>query len=174
MLIYRDIISGDEMFTDTVKITVVENSVYEVTCKHVVRKEGEVVLAGSNPAEGEADEGTDEHTEAGLDVVLNQRLQETSFDKGSYKTYLKTYTKALQDKWKELEYSADKITELKNQCMAGVKYMVGKIDKDSQYFLGESMNPDGCVAILNYRDGADGNEEAIMMFLKAGVAEEKV
>lgn len=163
------------MFTDTVRVTLVENCVYEVTCKHVVRKEGEIVLAGSNPsAEGEgADEGTDEHTEAGLDVVLNQRLQETSFDKNGYKMYLKTYTKALQDKWNKLEYSEAKIAELKTQCLAGAKYIISKIDKDCQYFLGESMNPDGCVAVLTYRDGADGNEEAIMMFLKAGVEEEK-
>lgn len=173
MLIYRDIISGDEMFTDTVKVTVVENSVYEVTCKHVVRKEGEIVLAGSNPSAEEADEGSDEHSEAGLDVVLNQRLQETSFDKNGYKLYLKTYTKALQDQWKEAGHSDEKIAELKSMCMAGVKYVLGKIDKDTQYFLGESMNPDGCIGILIYRDGADGNEEAIMMFLKAGVEEEK-
>ncbi|OQR67526.1 histamine release factor-like [Tropilaelaps mercedesae] len=173
MLVYRDSVSGDEMFTDTVKVNVVENSVYEVTCKYVTRREGEIVLAGSNPAEGEADEGTEEHVESGLDVVLNQRLQETSFDKAGYKLYLKTYTKALQDKWKELEYPAEKIAELKSQCMTGVKYILGKIDKDSQYYLGESMNPDGCVAVLTYRDGADGNEEAIMMFLKAGLDEEK-
>jgi len=173
MLIYKDIISGDEMFTDTVKVAVVENSVYEVTCKHVVRREGEIVLAGSNPSAEEAEEGADEHSEAGLDVVLNQRLQETSFDKNAYKMYLKTYTKALQDKWKEMELPEDKIAKLKAECMAGVKYVLAKIDKDCQYFLGESMNPDGCVAILTYRDGADGNEEAIMMFLKAGVEEEK-
>jgi len=88
--------------------------------------------------------------------------------------YLKTYMKALQEKWKELEYPEDKISELKTQCTTGVKYMLAKIDKDSQYFLGESMNPDGCVAVLIYRDGPDGNEEAVMMFLKAGVDEEKV
>lgn len=161
------------MFTDATKVKVVEDSVYEVYCKHVVRKEGEIVLSGSNPSAEEAEDGADEHCEAGLDVVLNQRLQETSFDKASYKTYLKTYTKALQDKWKELEYSAEKIAELKTSCMAGVKYIMSKMDKDSQYFLGESMNPDGMVAVLIYRDGDDGNEEAIMMFLKAGIEEEK-
>ncbi|XP_003748357.1 translationally-controlled tumor protein homolog [Galendromus occidentalis] len=173
MLIYKDIISNDEMFTDTTKVTLVENSVYEVLCKHVVRREGEIVLAGSNPSAEEADEGADDSCQAGLDVVLNQRLQETSFDKAGYKTYLKTYTKALQEKWKELEYSDEKIAELKSSCMAGVKFMLSKMDKDSQYFLGESMNPDGMVAVLNYRDGEDGNEEAIMMFLKAGLEEEK-
>jgi len=173
MLIYKDIISGDEMFTDAVKVTLVEGSVYEVTCKHVVRREGEIVLAGANPSAEEADEGSDEHTEAGLDVVLNQRLQETSFDKAGFKLYLKTYTKALQDKWKELEHSDEKIAELKANCMAGVKYLLTKIDKDSQYYLGESMNPDGLIGILIYRDGPDGNEEAIMMFLKAGIDEEK-
>jgi len=173
MLIYKDLVSGDEMFTDTTKIALVENCVFEVMCKHVVRKEGEIVLTGSNPSAEEADEGGDEHCEAGLDVVLNQRLQETSFDVASYKMYLKTYTKGLQDKWKELGYSAEKIAELKASCVAGVKFIMSKMDKDSQYFLGESMNPDGMVAVLIYRDGPDGNEEAVMMFLRAGLEEEK-
>jgi hypothetical protein len=63
--------------------------------QHVQRKLGEVVLAGSNPSAEEADEGTDESLESGIDIVLNQRLQECyAFgDKKSFTGYLKDYMK---------------------------------------------------------------------------------
>lgn len=50
-------------------------------------------MEGFNPSQEEADEGTEDIVESGLDIVLNQRLVETGFSKNDYKTYLKTYTK---------------------------------------------------------------------------------
>lgn len=97
MIIFKDILTGDELFTDANKYTLVDDCLYEVECTHVTRKEGEIVLAGSNPsAEDDGGDmgGSDPNVESGLDLVLNQRLQVTSFDKPGYKTYLKTYTKS--------------------------------------------------------------------------------
>lgn len=54
----------------------VDDLIYEFKGRHVVRKEGEVSLAGSNPSAEEADEGTEEAVERGIDFVLNHRLQE--------------------------------------------------------------------------------------------------
>lgn len=175
MKIYRCIVSGDELFTDSTRIKEIDGCLYEVYCKHIVRKQGDLVLDGSNPSAEEADEGCDEQTEAGLDVVLNQRLVETSFDKAAFKSYLKTYTKALQDKWKEEGMSDDKIAEAKGKIMEGVKKILPKLD-DASFYMGESMNPDGMVAVLEYRDGAgeNGDEAPILLFLKHGVLEEKV
>lgn len=96
MIIFKDIITGDELFTDSNKLNLVDDCLYEVTCTHVTRREGEIVLAGANPSaeEGELDGGTDDKVESGLDLVLNQKLQTTSFNKADYKKYLKTYTKS--------------------------------------------------------------------------------
>jgi Translationally controlled tumour protein len=62
----------------------------------VTRKLGEVVLAGSNASQEEQDEGTDESSESGIDIVLNQRLTEVPFlqDKKAYQGYIKDYMKA--------------------------------------------------------------------------------
>lgn len=60
----------------------------------MTRKHGDIQLEGANPSAEEADEGTDEAVESGLDVVLNQRLMETGFKKSEYMAYLKTYVKA--------------------------------------------------------------------------------
>lgn len=97
MIIYKDILTGDELFTDSNKINLIDDCLYEVLCTFVSRKQGGFVLEGANPsAEGDDadDGGNDEAVESGLDLVLNQKLQETSFDKASYRTYLKTYTKS--------------------------------------------------------------------------------
>ena len=96
MKIYKDIITGDEMFTDSNPVNLVDDCLYEVTCTHVSRRQGEIVLAGANPSAEDEPEmgGSDEQVESGLDLVLNQKLQSTSFNKADYKTYLKTYTKS--------------------------------------------------------------------------------
>lgn len=166
--------SGDELFTDASKVKLVDDCIWEVTCRHVTRKEGDIVLEGSNPsAEGEdADDGADPTVQSGLDLVLDQRLVETGFSKSDYKNYLKTYTKSLQEKWKELEWSDEKINDAKAKLTEAAKRVLKKLD-DVQFFLGESSNPDGMVGLLEYREGDDG-EVPIMMFFKHGLDEEKV
>lgn len=83
------------MFSDTYKLKLVDEVLYEVYGKLVQRKEGDIQLAGSNPSAEEADEGTDENVTSGVDIVLNHRLCETyAFnDKKSYTAYLKEYMK---------------------------------------------------------------------------------
>lgn len=86
--------TGDEMFSDTYKIKLVSEVLYEVTGKLETRKHGDIQLAGSNPSAEEADEGTDVAVESGVDIVLNHRLQETGFaDKKQFTVYLKDYMK---------------------------------------------------------------------------------
>lgn len=83
------------MFSDTYKLKLVDEVLYEVYGKLIQRKQGDIEIAGFNPSAEEADEGTDEAVESGVDVVLNHRLAETyAFpDKKSYTAYLKDYMK---------------------------------------------------------------------------------
>ncbi|XP_053207421.1 translationally-controlled tumor protein homolog [Panonychus citri] len=174
MRIYKDILTGDEMFTDSSKINLVDDCLYEVVCQHVTRKDGDIVLAGSNPSAEEADEGTDDAITSGLDLVLNQRLVETSFNKADYMNYLKGYTKSLADKWKEEGKSDEEIAEAKVKLTEAVKKIRPRLSEVS-YYMGESANPDGMVALLDYRDNPDGSgETAYMLFFKHGLEEEKV
>merc|ERR1712029_992416 len=59
MLIYKDIFSGDELFSDTYKITLVKGCVYEVVGKWETRKGDDVQLEGANASAEEAAEGTE-------------------------------------------------------------------------------------------------------------------
>uniref|UniRef100_A0A1W7R9G7 Translationally-controlled tumor protein homolog n=1 Tax=Hadrurus spadix TaxID=141984 RepID=A0A1W7R9G7_9SCOR len=172
MIIYKDLLTGDEMFTDSSKCRLVDDCIYEVECRHVSRKQGEIQLSGANPSAEEADEGTEEVVETGLDLVLNQRLVETGFSKNDYKNYLKNYTKMLQDKWKEVGKTEEEITIAKAKITEAVKKILPKLS-DVQFFLGESSNPDGMVALLEYREDETG-EKPYMMFMKHGLDEEKV
>ncbi|KAJ6661763.1 hypothetical protein lerEdw1_013285 [Lerista edwardsae] len=98
MIIYRDCISQDEMFSDIYKIKEVANGLcLEVEGKMVSRKEGEIddaLIGGNASAEGPEGEGAEATVVTGVDIVMNHHLQETSFTKDSYKKYIKDYMKA--------------------------------------------------------------------------------
>lgn len=88
-------IAGDEMFSDSYKMKLIDGVIYEVYGKLESRTQGDVKIEGFNPSAEEADEGTDTNCETGVDIVLNSRLVETyAFgDKKSYTLYLKDYMK---------------------------------------------------------------------------------
>lgn len=62
----------------------------------ISRAEGEIddALIGGNASAEVQDEGCESTTVSGVDIVLNHKLQETSYDKKSYTAYIKDYMKA--------------------------------------------------------------------------------
>uniref|UniRef100_A0A6B2EIZ0 Translationally-controlled tumor protein homolog n=1 Tax=Phlebotomus kandelakii TaxID=1109342 RepID=A0A6B2EIZ0_9DIPT len=171
MRIYKDIITGDEMFSDSYKMKLVDEVIYEVTGKLVQRGQGDIKIDGFNPSAEEADEGTDEAVESGVDVVLNHRLCETyAFgDKKSYTAYLKDYMKKLIEKLQEK--NPDQVDTFKNNINKAMKDILGRF-KELQFFTGESMDCDGMVAMMEYRE-IDGQSIPVLMFFKHGLEEEK-
>jgi len=151
----------------------VDNVIYEVYGKNITRKQGDVVIEGFNPSAEEADEGTaDTDAESGVDVVLNHRLCETFafHDKKSYTLYLKDYMKKLIAKMEENK--SDEIDVFKTNMNKQMKEILGRF-KELQFFTGESMDCDGMVAMMEYRDQEDGTQQPILMFFKHGLEEEK-
>ncbi|XP_014239063.1 translationally-controlled tumor protein homolog [Trichogramma pretiosum] len=171
MRIYKDIFTGDEMFSDTYKIKLVDDVIYEVYGKLIQRKNGEIEIAGFNPSAEEADEGTDEAVESGVDVVLNHRLQESFafHDKKSYTLYLKDFMKKLVAKLEE--NSPEEVEVFKKNMNKVMKEILGRF-KELQFFTGESMDIDGHVALMEYRE-IDGQSVPVLMFFKHGLEEEK-
>lgn len=72
-----------------------------------------------------------------------------------------------------MEYSDDQIADYKTKMMDAVKKIMPKLG-EAEFYVGESCNPDGMIALLEYREGPDGNETPIMIFFKQGLEEEKV
>jgi len=170
MRIYKDFITGDEMFSDTYKIKLVDQVLYEVTGKLVTRKGGDIQLDGANPSAEEACEDTDEAVESGVDIVLNHRLVETfAFDKKGYILYLKDYMKKIVERLQEKE--PDQVDVFKTNMNKVMKELLGRF-KDLQFFTGESMDPDGMVVMVEYKD-VDGDNIPILYAFKHGLEEEK-
>jgi len=170
MRIYKDFITGDEMFSDTYKIKLVDQVLYEVTGKLVTRKGGDIQLDGANPSAEEASEDTDEAVESGVDIVLNHRLVETfAFDKKGYMLYLKDYMKKIVERLQEKE--PDQVDVFKTNMNKVMKELLGRF-KDLQFFTGESMDPDGMVVMVEYKD-VDGDNIPILYAFKHGLEEEK-
>lgn len=171
MRIYKDLFTGDEMFSDSYKMKLVDDVVYEVYGRLVTRKAGSIDIAGFNPSAEDADEGTDEAVESGVDVVLNHRLAETfAFpDKKSYTSYLKDYMKKLVAKLEET--APDQVDIFKTNMNKVMKDILSRF-KELQFFTGESMDIDGIVGLMEYRD-IDGDSIPVLMFFKHGLEEEK-
>ncbi|XP_054937826.1 translationally-controlled tumor protein-like [Physeter macrocephalus] len=158
MIISRDLISHDEMFSDIYKIREVEDGLcLGVEGKMVRRTEGNIddsFVGGNASAEGPEGEGTESTVITGVDIVMNHHLQETSFTKEAYKKYIKDYMKSVKGKLEEQRPERVKPANFKNY----------------QFFIGENMNPDGMAALLDYRE--DG-VTPYMTFFKDGLEMEK-
>ncbi|TRM67788.1 Mss4-like protein [Schizophyllum amplum] len=148
MLLYEDVTTGDEMFSDAFPIKEVDDIVYEVDCQMIVVKEGDVDI-GANPSAEEQEEALEAGASQVNNVVHSFRLQSTQFDKKSFLTYLKAYMKVV--KTKLAETNPDRVAAFEKGAAGFAKKIVGNF-KDYEFYTGESMNPDGMVALLNYRE----------------------
>lgn len=123
MKIFKDVISGDEVGSDSYPITVVDDLYYELegkvgvhdSCGRAARRRRSPVarhaqmvtvrngiddaLIGAN-ASAEADvedAGADDGATSGINIVLAHRLVETQFDKKSYTAYIRAYMKRIKE-----------------------------------------------------------------------------
>merc|ERR1712020_227910 len=173
MKIYKDVFSGDELFSDTYPIKVTDDVLYEVTGKHITRSQGEIQLEGSNAsAEGaDGDEGTESSSESGVDIILNHRLTETGFgSKKDYMVYLKDYMGKVI-KYLEENDRAGEVATFKTNINKVMTGLLGKF-KDLQFFTGESMDAEAMILMLDYRE-VDGEEKPVLIAFKHGISEEK-
>ncbi|XP_073740301.1 translationally-controlled tumor protein-like [Callorhinus ursinus] len=126
MIIYRDLISHDEMFSDIYKIR-------EMADRLCLEVEG----------------------------------KETSFTKEAYKKYIKDYMKSIKGKLEEQR--PERVKPSMTGAAEQIKHILANF-KNYQFFIGENMNPDGMVALLDYRE--DG-VTPYMIFFKDGLEMER-
>jgi hypothetical protein len=149
MLLYSDILTEDEMFSDAFPLKEVDDVVYEVDCQLITVKAGADIDIGANPSSEEAEEALEEGATQVNNVAHSFRLQSTSFDKKSFLTYLKGYMKSVKVKLQETQ--PDRVQAFEKNASAFAKKIVANF-KDFEFYTGESMNPEGMVALLNYRE----------------------
>lgn len=167
MIIYKDVISGDELLSDAYDLKLVDDAVYEADCAMVNVGGGDVDI-GANPSAEDAEEGVEDGTETVNNVVYSFRLQQTQFDKKSFLVYIKGYMKKVKAYLQE--HDPEAVAVFEKGATTYVKKVVGSF-KDWDFYTGESMDPDAMIIMLNYRE--DGTTPFVAVW-KHGVQEEKI
>jgi len=172
MKIFKDVFTGDELFSDTYQMKLVDDVIYEVYGKHETRTQGDIAIDGANAsAEGGDDEGCETASESGIDIVLNHRLTETAFkDKNQYMAYLKDYMKNIVKYLEDNDRKAE-VDSFKKNINGVMKSLLGKF-KELQFFTGESLEAKAMIALCIYKE-VNGEERPVIMFFKHGLIEEK-
>ncbi|KAG6737057.1 hypothetical protein POTOM_059969 [Populus tomentosa] len=151
MLVYQDLLSGDELLSDSFPYNEIENGVlWEVEGKWVVQGAVDVDIGANPSAEGgDEDEGVDDQTVKVVDIVDTFRLQEQpAFDKKQFVTYMKRFIKLLSEKLDD-----ENKEHFKKNIEGATKFLLSKI-KDFQFFVGESMHDDSALVLAYYKEGA--------------------
>ncbi|KAH8658842.1 translationally controlled tumor protein [Tricladium varicosporioides] len=169
MIIYKDIITGDELMSDSYDLKEIDGTVYEINCDMIT--EGAVqVNTGANASAEEAEEAIEDGAVQVNNVVNSFRLQQTSFDKKQYLSHLKTYMKKVKEALKAKGAEESVITDFEKGAQAYAKKIVGGF-KNYDFYIGESMDPDGMVILMNYRE--DGTTPYVTIW-KHGLVAEKI
>jgi hypothetical protein len=158
MRVWKDIISGDEMLSDSFPMKLIyDDAAIEAKARFVTKKENEDCgIAANADADDEnpsADAAVDDKTVTVIDIVDALRLQEITLDKASFMAYIKGYLKAVKEKL-EASGKADRVAVFQKGATALVKELVGKWN-EVQVFTGESGNWEAGLAYCYMKDQAD-------------------
>jgi hypothetical protein len=168
MYIYKDLFSGDELFSDSFPVELVNDVVYKVKGK--MRTDtydiDENAIGGNASAEGGGDESSETASKQGVDIVMNSRLVEYTLSKKDYMTHIKEYMARVKKSLSESKPA--EVDIFQKNVQAFVKDVIGNY-KEYQLFCGETMAPDGMLALMKWDE-----ETPYMYFFKHGLEEEKV
>ncbi|CAM9136272.1 unnamed protein product [Choristocarpus tenellus] len=176
MIVYKDLVSEDEMMTDVFKQNPVVDDdgevvegLFEVDSTTMVKGADNIDIGCGDAFGGEA-EVVDDSVEKVNNVIDPFKYTEIPFDKkAQFKDYLKEYVRAVRQKMKELGYEQPRIKEFMSQAPGIVKFLLSKF-ADMQTFALESMNPDGAMAFGYYKEGA---HNPTFVYIKAALKEDK-
>lgn len=171
MIMYSDIITGDEVISDSYPMQEIDGIAYEINCRKItIGAETFDIGANASAQDPQDDAATDDQQPTQvIDIVHHFNLQQTSFDKKGYLAQLKGYMKAVKEALKAKGADEKEIKDFEAKA-SGFAKVVGGF-KEYEFFVTESMNPDGMVVLLNYRE--DGVTPYVTLW-KHGLAEMKV
>ncbi|KAJ5226489.1 TCTP family protein [Penicillium chermesinum] len=163
MIIYSDIISGDELLSDTFKIVPSKDCpiLWETDCRKYLKKaDSDFQLEGANPsAEDGDDAGGGDEGEATMvhDIEDQFRLVWLKTEEGlkpskeAFKAHLKTYVKKLLKALQDSGASEETIAEFKSGAAGAVKKITGNYD-NYDVMMGQSMDGDAMHVLIDFRE----------------------
>ncbi len=149
MKLWKDVLSGDEMVSDSYPHEVAMNDCCLKVYSRFVTKGGEDFGIANN----DEDEGGVMEEAKGvtvIDVVDGMRLEEMTLDKKTFMTYIKGYlgrvVENLKSKGKE-----ERIPEFKKGSVELTKFIIANFG-DLQFFVGPSNDWDGSIGYALQED----------------------
>lgn len=170
MIIYKDIITEEELLADTYRFTVVHDCMYRVVGKLTTETNqvDDSMFGGNASAEGGGDD-YEADSKSGINVVLAHNLVSTDFDKKSYKMHIKDYMKAVKTALEK--DNADAVPAfMKNAAKVLTDFVLPNFG-DFEFFIGESM--EGMTVLCRWEDLDDG-QHPVLYYFKDGLVAEKV
>ncbi|CAL5219025.1 g783 [Coccomyxa viridis] len=166
MIVFKDRISGDEMFADSYPMREIQDGFfYEVDGKWTTVGDVDIDI-GANPSAEEAEEGVESTDRNTVDIIESFRLNEQpTYDKKQFMGWAKEWSQSLLKK-----LSDEEAADFKAKSSAGIKFLLGKL-KELQFFFGESMDTEATLCFAYYKDGAS---DPTFIFFKHGLLEQKM
>ncbi|KAJ5259582.1 TCTP family protein [Penicillium angulare] len=161
MIIYTDILSKDELLSDTFDIKPAADCpiLWEVDCRKYMKKVGEnVQLEGANPSAEDAEEdGGEGETVMVHDIEDQFRMVWLKVEEGlkpskdAYKSHLKAYIKKVLKALEAKKASEETIAEFKGGAAAAMKKISANYD-NYDVLMGQSMDGDAMHVLIDFRE----------------------
>ena len=181
MILYKDLFTSFDVFTDVYKIELVDDLYYKVFGKYIVEDSSvdDSVFGGNKSAEVEEEDGGEEENKILVpDIVAASKLQQvpTMVSKNDFKDYIKKYVGKLIKK--VAEEDADRAAFLKANLNEKFVMPLLKDFKELRFYAsdGDEYDLEGGLVYLA-QDAPDGEETAgtkcTAMILNDALFEEK-
>jgi len=164
MKVFKDIISGDEMFSDSYPHELIyDDVVYEVKAKYAKKGNDQICIASDDIADDDGD------YETVVDLADSFKLNEITFSKKDFMSYAKGFLKTMVTKLKE-NGKEDRIPGFKKGATDLVKFIAGKAD-EFQFFSGCSYDMDAGMCFAYQKNQEDAGPT--FFFFADALIEEK-
>jgi len=154
MIIFEDIFTGNELFSDAYPCKLIDDFIWEAEGMNVVIDNSidESAIGGNKSAEDADEGGADDTRETKINLVYAFKLVKADhMDKKAYMAYIKGYGKKLCERLAKDGASEEEVTAIKKKLATKCGEIV-KNFKDYDVYISEDYNEDGMLPLLNYRE----------------------
>jgi len=154
MIIYEDVFTGFEVFSDAYPCKLHDNLFWEADCKMITIDNtiDDSAIGGNASAEGGDDGGADDTKETVNNLVYGFKLKPfPAMDKKAYTKHIKDYGKKLVEKLKADNTSDEEILAFKTKMAKKCGDILKHFD-DYDVYINEKFDENGMLPLLNYRE----------------------
>jgi hypothetical protein len=164
MLLYADLVTGDELATDALPMKELDGGILEIESERVVVGGEDIDIGRGNQfGGGDPEEGADDAAETVINIVHSHSLKLANITKAEYKALIKAYWPRLKEKIEkqindaESDYEKNQAKEAYNKFKANfpklkefVNETIVKNFDEFEFYTGESQDLEGMLIPARY------------------------